>query len=336
MTIWSTCESETENAGAELTGRLRRGSVAALSGDLGAGKTAFVRGMAKGLGLKERVTSPTFTIVNEYVGELPLFHFDLYRLEDEDELFEIGWDDYLERGGVVAAEWSEKIPHSLPKGTIYVHIEKTGERSRRIDIQFPEDEAENTGDESSAKPASVAVCDGKTVVGQYFMNAGLTHSATLLKMTGDILQNLKLDVRELDYIAVASGPGSFTGIRIGVSAVVGLAWGADLPVCGVSTLEAMAHQVEMTDMVICPVMVPVRSGLYASFELRRRDRTASYAGQGRPVVSSLMRRPAPTAVRTARRRRPNLARDAFWKSGSLIRRPRSDALQSAWGWHALR
>ena len=136
MTIYSTSEKETEAAGENLAKKLGRGRVAALSGDLGAGKTAFVRGLAKGLGINARVTSPTFTIVNEYDGELPLYHFDMYRISSEDELFELGWDDYLERGGVIAAEWSEKILHSLPENTVYVHIERTGDDSRRIDIDF--------------------------------------------------------------------------------------------------------------------------------------------------------------------------------------------------------
>ncbi len=100
---------DTERIGAELSRRLSAGSVVAFTGDLGAGKTAFVRGMASGLGIQERVTSPTFTIVNEYIdGEKPLFHFDLYRLYDSDELFDIGWEDYLSRGGVCAVEWSER------------------------------------------------------------------------------------------------------------------------------------------------------------------------------------------------------------------------------------
>ena len=121
--------------------------------------------------------------------------------------------------------------------------------------------------ESSAKAASVAVCEDKTLIAQYFMNSGMTHSTTLLKMAEDMLSNLGLEVAALDYIAAANGPGSFTGIRIGVSAAIGLAWGADLPVCGVSTLEAMAHQIEEPDRVICPVMDARREQVYtACFE----------------------------------------------------------------------
>jgi len=110
-----------------LARTLRPGSVVAFTGDLGAGKTAFVRGLARGLGIGDRVTSPTFTIVNEYEGgRLPLFHFDWYRLEDGEELFEIGWEDYLSRGGVCAVEWSENAPEVL-EDPIRVDIRPEGE-----------------------------------------------------------------------------------------------------------------------------------------------------------------------------------------------------------------
>lgn len=109
MRFISNSVDETEILGANLAQRLPGGTVIAFTGDLGAGKTAFVRGLAKGLGIDARVTSPTFTIVNEYDGGVrPLFHFDLYRLNDADELFDIGWEDYLVRGGICAVEWSER------------------------------------------------------------------------------------------------------------------------------------------------------------------------------------------------------------------------------------
>lgn len=114
--------SETEALGEALAKHLSRGDVIAYLGDLGAGKTAFTRGLARGLGCTGRVTSPTFTIVNEYEGAIPLFHFDMYRLSDADELFDIGWDDYLARGGICAVEWSERITDELPTGTVTVTI----------------------------------------------------------------------------------------------------------------------------------------------------------------------------------------------------------------------
>ena len=126
---------ETEKIGAALGNALSAGAVIAYTGDLGAGKTAFTRGLAKGLGAKDMVTSPTYTIVNEYLGgRLPLFHFDMYRLGSADELFDIGWEDYLERGGVCAVEWSENVSDAMD-GALVITIEKTGEESRKITME---------------------------------------------------------------------------------------------------------------------------------------------------------------------------------------------------------
>ena len=126
---------ETEKVGEALGKILLPGTVIAYEGDLGAGKTAFTRGLAKGLGATERVTSPTYTIVNEYLsGRMPLFHFDMYRLGSADELWDIGWEDYLERGGVCAVEWSENVSSAV-QDALRVKIEKTGEFSRKITIE---------------------------------------------------------------------------------------------------------------------------------------------------------------------------------------------------------
>ena len=127
--------AETEAIGAALGKILKPGTVIAYRGDLGAGKTAFTRGLAKGLGCTDMVTSPTYTIVNEYLnGRMPLFHFDMYRLGSSDDLWDIGWEDYLERGGVCAVEWSERVEDAL-EDAISITIEKTGEESRRITIE---------------------------------------------------------------------------------------------------------------------------------------------------------------------------------------------------------
>lgn len=135
MTIITNSEEETERAGAELARRLSPGAVVALYGDLGAGKTAFVRGMARGLGIDCRVSSPTFTIVNEYRGKADLFHFDMYRLSGADELFNIGWEDYLSRGGICAVEWSEKVQDAFYGDEVVVRIEKLSDSQRRISIE---------------------------------------------------------------------------------------------------------------------------------------------------------------------------------------------------------
>ena len=122
MDYVSHSEVETEALGRRLAAVLAPGAVVAYRGDLGMGKTAFTRGLARGLGYEGRVTSPTFTIVNEYEGKIPLFHFDMYRLGDEDGLFDIGWEDYLARKGVCAVEWSENVSDALEEGTLSVEI----------------------------------------------------------------------------------------------------------------------------------------------------------------------------------------------------------------------
>ena len=135
MEFLTNAPEETEKIGAALAKLLPPGTVIAYRGDLGAGKTAFTRGLARGLGYKEPVTSPTYTIVNEYLGgRLPLFHFDMYRLSSSDDLWDIGWEDYLERGGICAVEWSENVADAL-EDAITVCIEKTGENSRRITLE---------------------------------------------------------------------------------------------------------------------------------------------------------------------------------------------------------
>ena len=135
MVYYTNSPEETEALGERLAQKLLPGTVIAFQGDLGAGKTAFTRGLARGLGAQDRVTSPTYTIVNEYLGgKFPLFHFDMYRLGSSDELFDIGWEDYLERGGICAVEWSENVSDAMA-GALIIRIEKTGENSRSIILE---------------------------------------------------------------------------------------------------------------------------------------------------------------------------------------------------------
>ena len=132
MEYLSHSPEETEHIGEMLGRRLRPGTVVAYRGGLGMGKTAFTRGLARGLGCAGRVTSPTFTIVNEYDGATPLFHFDMYRLGSSDELFDIGWEDYLTRGSVCAVEWSERVDDAMPADTLWVDIARGTDESDRI------------------------------------------------------------------------------------------------------------------------------------------------------------------------------------------------------------
>ena len=150
MIIYTKSETETEEAGARFAAALPDGAVVALYGGLGAGKTAFVRGMARGMGIDAHVSSPTFTIVNEYFNSPPLrggelgsgnsgsrtlCHFDMYRLGSADELFDIGWEDYLRRGAVCAVEWSENVEDAFEGGEIAVRIEKCSDTERKIEIE---------------------------------------------------------------------------------------------------------------------------------------------------------------------------------------------------------
>ncbi len=142
MEFMTNSPEQTEALGAALGRKLKPGAILAYRGDLGAGKTAFTRGLARGLGCRETVTSPTYTIVNEYLtGRLPLFHFDMYRLSSSEDLWDIGWEDYLERGGVCAVEWSENVVDAM-ENAIYVTIQKTGEETRMIRIEGGEDLAD--------------------------------------------------------------------------------------------------------------------------------------------------------------------------------------------------
>ncbi len=128
---------DTEALAASMAHLLHNGDVVSFSGQLGAGKTVFIRGLAAGMGIDpEEISSPSYTLVNEYKGSLNLFHFDLYRLKDKSELYGIGWDDYLSRDGIVVAEWGEKAEDFLPKLHIKVKIDILSGKSRRITIHF--------------------------------------------------------------------------------------------------------------------------------------------------------------------------------------------------------
>lgn len=131
----SNSERETEQFAESFAKRLSRGSVVAFEGTLGAGKTAFTRGLARGLNSKDSVSSPTFAIVNEYDGDIPLFHFDMYRIETLGELYSIGFFEYLERGGICAIEWSENIYSALPEETVFVSIEHISQSQRKITVR---------------------------------------------------------------------------------------------------------------------------------------------------------------------------------------------------------
>ena len=138
MRFCSTSPEETERIAYEFAAKLKAGDVVCMYGDLGAGKTAFVRGMARALGIDEHITSPTFTIVNEYCGKMPLYHFDVYRVADPDEMYEIGYEEYIDGDGITVIEWPQLIADILPKSRSEVRIDRDydkGENCRSITIE---------------------------------------------------------------------------------------------------------------------------------------------------------------------------------------------------------
>lgn len=135
MVYITNSEAETEALGESFGRTAPDGSVAALYGELGCGKTAFVRGMARGMGIDMAVSSPTFTIVNEYLGRRQLFHFDMYRLSGAEELYDIGWEDYLGRGGVCAVEWSENVTDAFEGDEYVIRFRKLSDDRREIRIE---------------------------------------------------------------------------------------------------------------------------------------------------------------------------------------------------------
>jgi len=134
--VCTASEKETVEIGRKLGMLFTGGEVIALNGELGAGKTAFTKGIALGLGISEYITSPTFALVNEYEGRVPLYHFDVYRISDEDELVEIGFEDYIYGNGVSVVEWSSLTPHIIPENRVEVIIEKISGDVEKRSIRF--------------------------------------------------------------------------------------------------------------------------------------------------------------------------------------------------------
>jgi len=134
----SNSPEETEKIAFQVGKELQVGDVVCLNGELGSGKTVFTKGLAKSLGVQDYITSPTFTIVNEYMGQIPVYHFDVYRINDPQEMYEIGFEDYIFGDGVTIIEWSDNISEILPKESIYIYIKKDitkGENYREIIVK---------------------------------------------------------------------------------------------------------------------------------------------------------------------------------------------------------
>jgi tRNA threonylcarbamoyladenosine biosynthesis protein TsaE len=134
MRFVTNSEAETFELGVKLGSQMKPGTVISLNGDLGAGKTHFTKGIAIGLGIDDYITSPSFTIVNEYEGKTKLFHFDVYRIEDLGEMYEIGFEEYLYGDGVCVVEWGNIVKELLPKDTVTINISRIDDNTREIVI----------------------------------------------------------------------------------------------------------------------------------------------------------------------------------------------------------
>ena len=226
--------AETVALGKRMAAVLAPGALIAFTGGLGAGKTAFCEGLAKGLGCTDPVSSPTFAIVNYYRGPRPLAHFDLYRISTENDLCAAGFYDYLDQGAVVAAEWSENFADLLAlENPIQVNIERLDE---------------------------------------VYLDGGMTHSETLMPMIDTCLKMCGLTCADIDLYAVNAGPGSFTGLRIGLAAVKGLAFPRETLCAPVSTLEALAAAHTGEGTVLCALDARRAQVYSAAFDLATHAR----------------------------------------------------------------
>ena len=254
MVIETWSPKETYALGEKIGREALPGQVYTLNGDLGVGKTVFTQGVAAGLGIQEPVNSPTFTIVQVYEeGRMPFYHFDVYRIGDVEEMEEIGYQDYFYGEGLCMIEWAQLIEEIIPENARHITIEKDLDKGfdyRRITI------------ESSGLVASVAVMEDDNLIAEYTMNHKKTHSQTLVPMMDEVRSMVELDLSTIDAIAVAAGPGAFTGLRIGSATAKGLGLALNKPIIPVPTVDALAFNLYASGSVICPLMDARRNQVY--------------------------------------------------------------------------
>ena len=264
--------TETVALGKRMAAVLAPGALIAFTGGLGAGKTAFTEGLAEGLGCTDPVSSPTFAIVNYYRGPRPLAHFDLYRISTENDLCAAGFYDYLDQGAVVAAEWSENFADLLAlENPIRVNIERLDDTTRKITIEGV------TGMnilavDTAGKTAGVALLQDDRLLYEVYLDGGMTHSETLMPMIDTCLKMCGLTCADIDLYAVNAGPGSFTGLRIGLAAVKGLAFPRETLCAPVSTLEALAAAHTGEGTVLCALDARRAQVYSAAFDLATHTR----------------------------------------------------------------
>ena len=302
--------------GRRLGGGLGPGAIVALTGELGAGKTTLTKAIAAGLGVSGTVTSPTFTLLCEYnSGRLPLYHFDLYRLGEgaggsvSKELNEIGYEEYFYGSGVTVVEWADRIEEQLPEHALRIELRHTEDPDMRLLEATDGAPAEKTmtqrfegmssggasgiggckalslggsvenilAIETTGQVCSVALISKSGRVLHRASNEGLMHLTSLLPMVEDILGEAGISPKKLDGIAVSAGPGSFTGMRIGVATARALAQALDIPVIKVPTLETFVYSAETLAVnfsgytIACPVFDARRNQVYAGAYMIEKD-----------------------------------------------------------------
>lgn len=270
MIIETKSAKETYDLGKKIGSHAKAGEVYTLVGDLGVGKTVFTQGLAKGLGIEEPISSPTFTIVQVYDdGRLPFYHFDVYRIGDIEEMDEIGFEDYVYGDGVSLIEWANLIDEILPANRTEITIEKDLEQGfdfRRITVEKEENNMRILAIDSSGLVATVAVVEEENeiskTIAEYTINYKKTHSQTLLPMLDEIVKMTDMNLDTIDAIAVAGGPGSFTGLRIGSATAKGLGLALKKPLIHIPTVDGLAYNLCYTDRIICPIMDARRNQVY--------------------------------------------------------------------------
>ena len=262
MTYQTHSPEETRALGAQLAEQLQPGDVILLLGDMGAGKSELTRGIARGLGIEGYLPSPTFPIMQMYeTGRLPLYHFDWYRLESAEELYELSMDEYLYGEGVQPGRRSDpgdlSGDHPDPHGR-----QRTGDRAaargrvprhRRGKAEGDEGKMKLLAIDTSGPVCGVAVLEDGHILYEGAAVNKLPHSVSLMPMVEEALNKCSTDISEIELYAAVVGPGSFTGVRIGVSAVKGMAHGAGKPCVAVDALEALAWGVSLMPDLICPI-----------------------------------------------------------------------------------
>ena len=252
LTLENISEQDTARIGKSMAPLLFPGAFIALFGDLGSGKTTFTKAVAEGLGI-DNIQSPTFTIVREHGGRLSLLHFDAYRLSSEDELYAIGFDDYLSRPAVIIMEWCENVPGALPSERLELHITGSGAEARtsrihtlrqKIPISSGEYKMLMLSLSTSGPIASAAVIKDGQVLSREVGGHGRTHSETIMPLCEKALQTAGYTPKNMDAFGVDAGPGSFTGVRIGICAANAMAAAFGKPVAAASSLEGLLYGID--------------------------------------------------------------------------------------------